>query len=574
MEAVRGIVEALRVKQSFDLGLTGDGRFDMRALAYVCGVIVAQTASGGSVSLGNDAAAVRLWQPSWNAPSAADLVVGPNIARTGSDMVTFTRIARMAGVENVIMLADSVPGVNSRLHTGLTLGAYALRIFTCVMERADAASCASHHMLAFWRGMNKAVSLHAHTDEGGFVRAPLKAATYPRSCGVLTCGLGGFIELPTAKDLVRSEVTRVALAIHLTMAGLFSVSGINDDGHYTVFEGNGQANQRPSTLDGLESEMYDVLSVMRRKIERMFGFGACAVTDRHSMKNYFAADPVNRHIDGTFLSPLNYVEPSGLLVESDEPALVASHGKAVMMPLCANRGVFFNPGCFEVGGRVVSGATLFVVKEKGNIRHDAMSYLMSAEYNKANGLGQVEYCSRADLGTSTTDAMFVAAGVTNGAYRRWVTPHNPMPNVNEAFSTLPLSFSYVYRGIGREPSKDDWTAAKFTSVIGHFHVGQSSNGKPKRLSHDVPPHIKLFIENANRQAPLTDMGRLLQYLPGVEPAAENVVIPTPPTTESDGLGDLTSPTIEDLEPQPDNEGAEAGLETSHDIGVKPAMPDA
>jgi hypothetical protein len=479
----------------------------------------------------------------------------------------------MAGVKNVVMLADSVPGVNARLHTGLSLGAYALRVFTCVMERADAACCASHHMLAFWRGMNKAVSLHAHTDEGGFVRAPLKAATYPRSCGVLTCGLGGFMELPTTKDLIRSEVTRVSLAIHLTMAGLFAVSGINDDGHYTVFEGNGHANQRPSSLDGLDSEMYDVLSVMRRKIEGMFGFGACAVTDRHSMRTYFTNDPVNRHIDGTYLSPLNYIEPSGLLVESDEPSLVASHGKAVTMPLCANRGVYFNPGCFEVEGRVVSGATLFVIKEKGNIRHDAMSYLMSAEYNPANGLGQVEYCSRADLGTATTDAMFVASGVTNGASRRWVTPHNPMPNVNEAFSPLPLSFSYMYRGRGREPSKDDWTTAKFTSIVGHFRVGLSGGGKAKRISRDIPPIIKLFIENANRQAPLTDMGRLLQYLPGVEPKPENVVNPAPPTAEPDDVGDLTSPIIENPEPQPDIEGAEAGLEASHDIGIKPAAPN-
>jgi hypothetical protein len=36
---------------------------------------------------------------------------------------------------------------------------------------------------------------------------------------------------------------------------------------------------------------------------------------------------------------------------------------------------------------------------------------------------------------------------------------------------------------------------------------------------------------------------------------------------------MTSPTIEDPEPNPDIEGAEAGLETSQDIGVKPAMPD-
>jgi len=70
------------------------------------------------------------------------------------------------------------------------------------------------------------------------------------------------------------------------------------------------------------------------------------------------------------------------------------------------------------------------------------------------------------------------------------------------------------------------------------------------------------------------MGRLLQYLPGAEPGAEKLVRPAPPVSEPDDLGDLTSPTIENPEPQPDVEGAEAGLETSHDIGVKPAMPDA
>lgn len=379
--------------------------------------------------------------------------------------------------------------------------------------------------------------------------------------------------LPTMKTLICSELPRVLMALFMSLTGLFSVSAVNEYGHCSVFVGDGSANQRPSNFDGLDSEFYDILSVMRRKIEEEYGFNPSVVTDRHSARSYFTADPVNRHLDGTYLCPFNFVEPSGLLVETKEAVAVATHGQAVKMPLVKNRGVYFNPGCFEVEGRVVSGASLYVVKEKGNLRHDAMSYLLSAGYNPANGLGQVEYAKRADLGTATTDAMFVKEGETNGAARRWITPHNPMPNVNEAYSTLPLSFSYMYRGRGREPSKDDWSSGEYTSMLGHFRVDTSKRAGTKATSRDVPEHIKYFVENTNKQLPLMDMGRLMQYLPGVEPRKEEDVVESPPEPDPDDGGDITSPDMELPTEEPDGEGEEAGVEASPDIGVRPVPPD-
>jgi len=244
------------------------------------------------------------------------------------------------------------------------------------------------------------------------------------------------------------------------------------------------------------------------------------------------------------------------------------------MPLVKDKGVHFNPGAFEVEGRVVSGASLFVVKDKGNLRHDAMSYLMSNEYREQNGLGQVNYVTRPDLGTATTEAMFVDAREKNGAGRRWITPHCPMPNVNEAYSTLQLSFSYLYRGRGAEPSKDDWKSGVYTSIIGHFRVDDKKKAMTKRTSRDVPDFIKLFIENTNTQAPLVDVGRLLEYIPDAEPVQDENVAESPPAMDEDDNGPKTSPDIEDVDATDDAEGEEAELESSPDIGVKPKPENA
>lgn len=572
-DVVRGVVESLRPKQSFDIAAVTHGSFDMRALCYNLGACAAQGCSGGKVDLGDTRAKTRLWSPSWNAPGFTDLLVGPNVARTGREVVTLCRLAGASGVETLIFLADSLPGANANLLTGVDLGIYALKVFACVMERADKSGCAAHHLMAFYRGMTSSLSLHAHSDEGGYVRAPLKNATYPASVGVLTCTAGGYIGIPTDKNLVRSEITRVVMALKLTCAGLFSVAAQDDTGYFTVYDGNGAANQRPSTLSGLDAEFYDICEVWRRKMEVEFDLHIGTVADRHSARKYFTDDPVDRHIDGFKVMPFAYVEPSGLLVDSDEACIVASHGRVKMLPLVENGEVYFNPGTFEVGGRVVGGSSLYVKYKAKNLRGSAMSYIMSSEYNPANGLSQVEYEARPDLGTATTDALFVPVGVRNGAQRRWILPHCSIPNANEGATNVSLSFRYTYSGLRREPSKDDWVKSQYASFVDHLRIDTSPTNAAKTTHKDVPEYLELFVENQNRSNPLVDIGRITRYLPDVEVKPSDEPAPAPPIIEPDTLGEISSPEMADVEPPTDPEGPEAATEPSPDIGDRPQPPD-
>jgi hypothetical protein len=194
--------------------------------------------------------------------------------------------------------------------------------------------------------------------------------------------------------------------------------------------------------------------------------------------------------------------------------LPARHGKAIELPLVEKAEVFTNPGLVEARGRVVGGGRVYVRTSAKNIRHSAASYILSSVYNPNNGLSQVRYEARPELGTFTTNALFVKEGVVEGSDRRWITPHNPMPCENEALTNVPLSFSYVYRGRGREPAIKDWSNATFVSMVSHLKYENDRYVAKDQVYHrDVPTHVRAFLETQFSEMPVVDLGQLAAYIP-------------------------------------------------------------
>lgn len=93
---IRSAIEHVKVKESISLSAIGNLPFDMRALAYSCGLVAAAASSTGSFTFATGAGStpqVKCFDPTWSLPNTSCLMTSPSLNRSRSDFLTLCKLA-------------------------------------------------------------------------------------------------------------------------------------------------------------------------------------------------------------------------------------------------------------------------------------------------------------------------------------------------------------------------------------------------------------------------------------------------------------------------------------------------
>lgn len=566
-DLIRALMEELRPRTSYSVASVSDGLFDLRGFAYVLGVAAAAGSNNAEFNYDRGLASVRLLSPSWSVPVAGQLTIGPGIAVSSREYVTLAYLAYAGGIRSLQLMADLLPDRTARPLQGTELAGFALKLANNVFCAAQSCACAGHHMQAFFRGMSYSWSLWGHTDEGGWIRKALSCAMYPPGAGIIAVTTEEFMSLPLRRRIASEDVTKLCVGLYLTFAGLVTVADCEKEGVPTVFEKDSPSDDaRPSSFEGLNQRIYDVMGIWRRLVADRFELHHGAVGDEHSFASYFNADKVDRHLSYEALIPFWWVEPSPLVTgNTGKLFMPATRGCHKTIPFCGYEDLLHPDVPTHRNGTLAAGLAVKLKFGEGGLRSRGYSYLLSGSYRRENGLGYMEQLRDPDFGAYSTDAMFVEPGVTNCAERRWVTPHNPMPSPIEGYFVGTNMVQYVYAGNGNDPSLSDWRDGVVESMFGFFRV-DSNPAKPTCMSHHaVPPNAKRLTRWLSQR--VDDPVRMVSVnnnpLPTSRESALLTVVPHTSVTATVPLSDTGPP------PPTQEEAITAPLDPS--TGHKPVI---
>lgn len=197
--------------------------FDMRSLCYVVGAEMGAMMLGAQLPRSKyKRAEPRFFESGTVLSSGTEVVLTPECYR--SDNVTLGLWAELlgkAGCEQFVLASKSAqiaPAVQRRARV-IAMSSIANR----VLSQAHLRGCLGNHVSALFRGMCATATLHAHCDEGGWLRRMLRTADYPVPSGVLHEALddvGGFRPINTNDLACRSQM----LAIYLTCVRAVSLA--------------------------------------------------------------------------------------------------------------------------------------------------------------------------------------------------------------------------------------------------------------------------------------------------------------------------------------------------------------
>jgi len=192
---------------------------------------------------------------------------------------------------------------------------------------------------AVTRGIHRAVSVVAHSDEGGITRDILRSGEFSVPFGGIHFGLTGYTGLPTLTSATTSDVAGYIDSIALTTAAAVACAdpGIDNQGVWmpTVLDNSiGPAQPGGShvtstshaarALPGLVSSASAFAPTYLRAVARIFGF-----EDTHPLAvNHFNAcasliTQHNRHLSFPSICPWFWIEPTSLIAPDliDTPAV-------------------------------------------------------------------------------------------------------------------------------------------------------------------------------------------------------------------------------------------------------------
>jgi hypothetical protein len=379
-----------------------------------------------------------------------------------------------------------------------------------------------------------------------------------------------FMSLPLRKRIDPLDVTRLCVGLYLTFAGVTVVADCEESGLPTVFERDGDGDPRPSHFEGLHYRTYEVMGRWRRLIADRFDLHHGAVGDQHSFRNYFVADRVDRHLDNKSIIPFWWIEPSPLVSgDTGKLFMPATRGKVVSMKFTNCEELICPDMSPHRNGTYPRGTEVTLIFGPGGLRERGYSYLLSGAYRRENGLGFAEYVTEPTEGVHTTDAMFVDPNETNASDRRWVTPHNPMPNPIEGFMSTHSAICYTYAGIGNDPGLDEWVGGTVDSLLGFFRLVDTVPQPVTKTHHHVPKHLDRFTRWAAQR--VSDPTRRIKYnshtpiKPKVHAPEPEALLPKPPSSSQ------TSLPKEEAPPKPPEQSEKLTVPLAADVGVKPAI---
>jgi hypothetical protein len=113
-----------------------NGKFDFRAFMFVLGAAFASGAAQAPVNFSSRASGYKTLNTGWLVPDIGDVTIGPNLAQNANQFVTLLALFGEAGVDNVTVLSDYLPGTTGNVLTGRGLSKFCWRVALNVLNSA------------------------------------------------------------------------------------------------------------------------------------------------------------------------------------------------------------------------------------------------------------------------------------------------------------------------------------------------------------------------------------------------------------------------------------------------------
>jgi hypothetical protein len=559
-------LQQLRPRTSYSVEHVSNGKFDFRAFMFVLGAAFASGAAQAPISFSSRASGYKTLNTGWLVPDIGDVTIGPNLAQNANQFVTLLALFGEAGVDNVTVLSDYVPGTTGNVLTGRGLSKFCWRVALNVLNSAQECLCFGSHYTAFFSGMTAVVTLNSHTDEGGWIRRMFRKVQYPRSTGIVS-GMGReFIGFPLQESVPKEDTLRILCGLYLGTAALIHPADILVNGRTSVYERTEVPTQRLSDFGTLTSDVMSVMNKWRDLICDQYGLHHDASSDLGAYYNYLRNPGADRHMDTDVFVPFFWIETSPLItMEIDGYWLPARLSKVTTLPLFSARNVHHTGYAVDKKGRIPPRSAVWLERNPTTFRKEGASYLLSSAYSPDNGLGQ--FVLEPDLDGRAPPAMaFVDGGNVNLANMRWITPHNPMPCPVEGMTLDVTTFRMHSVSMRLDPTPEELMKGTVESRLSSFFIKKDAPSGSGRIHKDVPPHIRRVLKmNGEDFSALRSLG-VISLREAVVPARTDTA-PSPPDDPGEKLTatETTNPPLTDPPP------SRLSVEPS-DSGVKPVMP--
>jgi hypothetical protein len=419
-------------------------------------------------------------------------MLAPDICQTSNQMATLMGLARAAGVVKITFLGDTLLSTDGYILTGRALAKFALRVATNVLKMAAECNVFGAHKVAFLAGMTQVMTLHAHSDEGGWVRRLLRNVSYPPSIGLIGTVGTEFTGLPLRESVAGTECLRMAVGEYLECMALLHVADVTVNGKTSVYIKD-DPGVKPSCFGPFVNEMATVLDEWRSQLCARDNQHDDSVSDMGAYRKWIESNDDDRHFDVDTLVPWWIVETAPLL--SGEYAgywVPASHGAVINMPLIGGDGVAHNGMYVDGAQRPSLGTDMVVKRSKKTYREEGIHYLLDRKYNDKGYLGSIMN-GEGPSGQRAASVLFSPDGEYELGRARWVTPDNPLPSPVEGLTPDEAYYKYTYHSLKLGMSISDVLTGTVESRLGVFKVDTDVTAGEVKTNRELKRHLKNWL---------------------------------------------------------------------------------
>jgi len=489
-DEVKASVESIRARLPYDISATTPGFADFRALMAVVSAAEAAGSARRPVTYSRSTAEYTTVSTGYREPRLGDLYIGPSLCRTSREFITFLKLAGQAGVVRVSLLSDTTMTPEAKPLQGQGLAVFCAKIKAHIQKEANLLTSYGAHELASIAGVTQAISLNGHSDEGGWLRALLKSASYPPTSGVLIGTGNEFNGMPLQECIHKEDILTKVVADYLSTIALAHVSDTIVNGGTSTYERNAD---EPACIDSYGTLAHDIDDVMREWIVQICARDSMhtdSVSDCSAFSRTFNRRAIDRHLEcGTLIAPWWWVETAPLLTKRidgyDTPAL---HGEITKLPLFNVIDVSHDSPVLDGKGRVVPGATTGIKRESGPFRTEGASYLFNARYDKSETLARFAFNGFEKTGPE--DFLFGNPAAKDLGEVRWVTPHNPMPHPLEGITDGSVNLDVLSTDWATDPTPHDLAHGTVDSFLGLFYVVNESSSEERVTFRACPRSLR------------------------------------------------------------------------------------
>jgi hypothetical protein len=510
LKELQDTIKSIRPKAETYLRSRAESSYDQRGFAYVLGFYAARTAMSGRYIYRQNSAQAQPIDTQATQIAHKQMYVHSGMYNNNDEYVTLMQLIGESGVETAIHIDDFMPMAGNMLR-GLTLGAYCLRLASLVVVTADSLGAGNLHALAFCRGVNCALELNSHTEEGGWIRRVLKNATYPTPHGILSTTMleSGFLGVsPSA--ICPTQIVRKVVCDALLVLGYASTCADpgNDANDGPLILQCGTYRVNPST--GTASEFNGIIPSVKLWYNRLtqnfaslFNLSCSEIADYGSLPRMETIGG-DRHLEGkAYILPFFWVEPVGIECSKDvTTSYYSAFGRLADdtdLPVFASKTVVKARNYSERKGRVSSGSQVMVVLEQTRLRNNGFSYIYNSLYNPEDGLATLQRMSVPQRGIMA-DPLFMADGPDygNSLWGVWDSCiPNPMNGIVDS-QGVGILYTYIDRRISL--SAEELVAPGAVSFsTSHLAIMSyskySSVPDNKKIVKSVPKWIQRYMNN-------------------------------------------------------------------------------